>query len=138
MSSNPEIKVEDDYGSVDRTTYGSFNIDRKSVWLPFYAEKGVIKASADRNPLPSLKVRALGNDRMELSNTRDFAIDRLNGVDFFINDQPLQEGSSRNKEMSCSARIKSVVYSGGGTAMTYTCTLTQKGKKRRKNQRRKK
>jgi len=87
-------------------------------------------AAADGQPLPVLRVKAVGNERMEITNIGDFSADRLNGVDFFINDQPLPEGSSRKREVSCTARFKSVYYKMG-TATTHTCSFTRKGKKRR-------
>jgi len=63
---------------------------------------------------------------MELTNTGDFSTDRLNGVEFYINDQPLVEGSTRKKTMSCTAKIKSVYYSGG-IMTTHICSFARKG-----------
>jgi hypothetical protein len=132
MSKNPQIVLEDDYGTVIGHRTGRFIKDKKTVFLPFCPETGTITASADGKPLPRLKVKALGDARMELLNTQDFVPDRLNSVDFFINDQALQEGSTRNKVMSCSARIKSVFYGGSGTANIQICSFARsKGKKRR-------
>ena len=128
MSKTPAIQVETDNNTI--TKYGSFKINKKTKWMPLCPETGTIVAAADGKPLPPLKVKAVGNERMELTNTPDFISNRLSGVDFFINDQPLAEGSKRNKEMSCTARIKSVYYSAGA-AMTHTCSFT-KGKKRKK------
>ncbi|MCL1917277.1 MAG: hypothetical protein FWG14_03000 [Peptococcaceae bacterium] len=129
MSNKPTILVETDSNTI--TKYGSFKIIPKTKWLPLCPETGTIIAAADGKPLPSLKVRAVGNERMELSNTADFAADRLGSVDFFINDQSLPEGSTRKKEMSCKARIKSVYYSGG-VSTTHTCSFSAKRKKRRR------
>jgi hypothetical protein len=128
MASKPEIKVETDENSM--TKWGSFKITPKSKWLPLCPEKGTIVAAAD-GKLPRLKVRAIGNDWMELTNTSDFAAEKLSGVDFFINDQPLPEGSARNKEMSCTAQIKSIFYSTG-IVTTHTCSFVKRGTRRRK------
>jgi len=129
MSSKPDIKIEKDGNIIIKP--GSFKINGKSKWLPFCPETGRIVAVADGKPLPSLKVRAVGNGRMELTNTGDFMASKLNGVDFYIGDQPLPEGASRNKEMSCSAQIKSVFYSAG-SATTHTCSFAKSGKKGKK------
>ena len=128
-NSKPTITVETDSNSI--TKYGSFRIKSKTRWMPLCPETGTIIAAADGKPLPPIRVRAAGNERMEITNTGDFAPDRLSGVDFFINDQPMMEGKSRKKEVSCTARFKSVYYSMG-TATTHTCSFTRKGKKRRK------
>jgi len=129
MRSKPTIKVERDGNTVVK--YGSFKINKKTKWLPFCPETGSIVAAADGKPLPSLKVRSLGNDSMELTNTGDFSADRLNGVEFYINDQALAEGSTRKKTMSCTARIKSVYYNAG-IQITHTCSFARKGKKGKK------
>jgi len=129
MSSKPVIKIEKDGNIIIKS--GSFKINPKSKWLPFCPQTGRIVAAADGKPLPSLKVKALGNGRMELTNTGDFMASKLNGVDFYISDQQLPEGATRNKEMSCSAQIKSVFYSAG-SAMTHTCSFARSGKKGKK------
>jgi hypothetical protein len=129
MVSKPSIIVENDENTVKK--FGSFRINPKTKWLPLCPETGTIIAAADGKPLPRLRVKAIGNERMELTNTGDFSPDRLNGVDFFINDQPLPEGSARNKEMSCTARIKSVYYNSG-IAITHTCSFPQRGRRRRR------
>jgi len=127
----PVIKIETDENTIIKS--GSFKVTPRTKWLPFCPETGKMVAVADGKPLPTLKVKAVGNDRMELTNTGDFSSDKLTGVDFFINDQPMQEGSSKSKEMSCSAQFKSVYY-GAGSATTYTCSFAnaKKGKRRRK------
>jgi len=43
----------------------------------------------------------------------------------------LPEGSTKKKEMSCTARIKSVYYSGG-ISSTHTCSFSKKRKKKKK------
>jgi hypothetical protein len=129
MASKPSIVIVNDENTVKK--FGSFRINPKTKWLPLCPETGTIIAAADGKPLPRLKVKAVGNERMELTNTGDFSADRLNGIDFFINDQPLPEGSSRNKEMSCTARITSVYYNSG-VATTHTCSFPQRGGKRRR------
>lgn len=129
MSAKPTILVESDYNTV--TKYGSFRIISKTKWLPLCPESGTLIAAADGKPLPSLKIKAVGNERMELTNTGDFAPERLGSTDFFINDQPLPEGSTKKKEMSCTARIKSVYYSGG-ISSTHTCSFSKKRKKKKK------
>jgi hypothetical protein len=131
MARRPEITVENDSGTRIDSHSGYFKLDKKTKFIPFWPEKGVINAVADGKPLPLLKVKALGNERMVLTNTGDFAADRLRGADFYINDEPLPEGSTRNKEMSCTARIKSVYYNEGNQT-TYTCSFAKKGKRRRK------
>jgi len=120
MSKRPEIIVENKSGT--RVDHHSGYCKIKKKWAPFVAEEGVINAVADGRYLPPLKVKAKGGDFMELTNTGDFSADRLNGVRFFINGQPLPEGSQRNKEMSCSAPIKSVYYEAG-LATKYTCSF---------------
>jgi hypothetical protein len=129
MSSKPVIKIEKDGNII--TKYGSFKINQKSKWLPFCPETGKIVAAADGKPLPSLKVKALGNGSMELTNTGDFMANKLSGADFYINDQPLPEGSAKNKRMSCTAQIKSIYYSAG-SATTYICSFAKSGKKGKK------
>jgi hypothetical protein len=129
MVSKPSIVVENDENIVKK--FGSFKINKKTKWLPICPETGTIIAAADGKPLPRLKVKALGSERMELTNTGDFSADRLNGVDFFINDQPLPEGSARNKEMSCTARITSIYYNSG-VATTHTCSFSQRSRKRKR------
>jgi hypothetical protein len=129
MSSKPVIQIEKDGNTV--TKYGSFRITPKTKWLPFCPETGTIIAVADGKPLPSLKVKAVGDGRMELTNTGDFLAKRLSGVEFYINDQSLPEGSARNKQISCTAKIKSVYYSAG-SATTYICSFAKKGKGRKK------
>jgi len=129
MSSKPVIKIEKDGNII--TKYGSFKINQKTKWLPFCPETGRIIAVADGKPLPSLKVKAVGDDRMELTNTSDFLADRLRGVDFYISDLPLPEGSAKNKRMSCTAQIKSIYYSTG-SATTYICSFARSGKKGKK------
>jgi len=133
MSSKPTITVETDSDSEPVMKYGSFKITPKTKWLPFCPETGRITAAADGKPLPTLRVRAVSRkqERMELTNTGDFLPDRLNGVEFFVNDKQLPEGSSKNREMRCTAPIKSVHYSMG-VATTHICTFKRKGKKRRK------
>lgn len=113
------------------TKFGSFKIIPKTKWLPLCPERGTIVAVADGKPLPSLRVRALGGERMELTNTGDFLADRLGGIDFSISGVPLPEGSAKNREMSCAAQIVSIFYSAG-SATTHTCSFVKKDKKRRK------
>ena len=132
MSKKPEILVETEENSYK--DYGTFKIIPNTIWMPFCPERGTIVAAAGGKPLPTLKVKAVDDNRMELTNTSDFSADKLNGVDFFINEQPLPEGSTRNKEMSCTSIIKSVYY-GAGSATTHICSFAKnakKGKKRRK------
>jgi hypothetical protein len=129
MSSRPAILVEKDDNVV--TKFGSFKIIPKTKWLPLCPERGTIVAVADGKPLPSLRVRALGGERMELTNTGDFLADRLGGIDFSISGVPLPEGSAKNREMSCAAQIVSIFYSAG-SATTHTCSFVKKDKKRRK------
>jgi len=129
MSSKPVIKIEKDGNIITKS--GSFKISPKSKWLPFCPETGKIVAAADGKPLPSLKVKALGNGSMELTNTGDFMANKLNGVEFYISDQPLSETATRNKVMSCSAQIKSVFYSAG-SATTHTCSFARSSKKGKK------
>ena len=127
-TNKPIILVEKDSNTVQR--YGSFKINSTSKWMPFCPETGVLRVAAEGKALPSLSVKAVGNERMEITNISDFSIDRLGGVDFFINDQQLAEGVTRKKEVSCTARFKSVHYSMG-TAATHTCSFARKGKKRK-------
>jgi hypothetical protein len=129
MSSRPSIVVVKDDNS--HTTFGSFKIIPNTKWLPLCPERGTIVAVPEGKPLPSLKVKALGGERMELTNTGDFSPDRLGGVDFSISGAPLPERSVRNKEMSCTAQIISTFYSAG-SATTYTCSFAKKNKRRRK------
>ena len=126
---DPVIKIETDENTIIKS--GSFKINQRTRWLPFCAETGTIVAIADGKPLPSLRVKAVGGDRMELTNAGDFSPDKLTGVDFYINDQPMTEGSARTKEMSCTAQIKSVYY-GAGSATTYTCSFTRRGRGNKK------
>jgi len=120
MSKKPEIIVENDSGRrVDRHS-GYCKITKK--WAPFVPEEGVINAVADGRRLPALRVKAQKGDWMELINTSDFSAEKLNGVGFFINDQPLPEKSQRSKVISCSARIRSVYYDAG-SATKYTCSF---------------
>jgi hypothetical protein len=128
MSDRPEITVEKNGNSVPK--YGKFKIDPKTKWLPLCPETGTICAVADGKPLPDLKVKAIGRGRMELTNTSAFSAERLGGIEFLIGGKP-PEGSARNKEMSCTAEIKSTFY-GVGPATTYTCSLSEKNKKRKK------
>jgi hypothetical protein len=131
MSKKPVIKIETEENTIIKS--GLFKIIRKTKWLPFCPERGTIVAVADGKPLPSLKVKAVGNNRMQLTNAGDFTPDKLNGVDFYINEQQLAEGSARSKEISCSSQIKSVYY-GAGSATTYTCYFAdaKKSSKRKK------
>ena len=129
MSSKPVIKIEKDGNII--TKYGSFKINQKTKWLPFCPETGRIIAVADGKPLPTLKVKAVGDERMELTNTSDFLADRLRGVGFYISDRPLPEGTTKNKRMSCTAQIKSIYYSAG-SATTYICSFARSGKKGKK------
>jgi hypothetical protein len=126
MSKKPEITVERDSNSVIK--YGTFKIKPSTKWLPRCAETGTIIAAAEGKPLPPLRVKALGrkSNSMEIINTGDFAQERLSGVDFYIDEQPLQEGTSRKKTLRCTAQIKSVYYNAG-TAITHTCSLAKKG-----------
>jgi hypothetical protein len=135
MSKSPDIVVEKDTGTVIKN--GSFKIKPSTKYLPFCPETGRIVAAAEGKPLPVLKVRAIGNERMELTNTSDFSPDRLRGVDFLINDQSLPEGSSRGKEMKCTAQIKSVYYSEGMTII-HTCSFASKSKRSSKKRKRRK
>jgi hypothetical protein len=131
MTANkPTIKVEKD-GSPAGEKHGSFKVKKR--WSPIVAEEGIIVAAADGKTLPSLKVRALGrkSERMELTNPEDFSEKKLGGVEFYINDQKLVEGSTRKKEMSCTASIKSIYYSAG-IMETHTCTFTRR-KSRKKD-----
>jgi len=132
MARKPVIKIETDENTIIKS--GSFKINPKTKWLPFCPETGKIVAVADGKPLPSLKVKAIGDDRMELTNTGDFSPDKLSGVEFYINDQPMTEGSTQNKKMSCTAQIKSVYYGSdsAGSATTYTCSFAGRGRKRKK------
>jgi hypothetical protein len=125
MSSKPSILVEKDDNTVPK--YGSFRIDPKTKWLPLCPERGTIVAAADGKPLPALKVRALGGERMELTNIGDFSAERLGGTEFLINGA---EGAAK-KEMSCAAQITSIFY-GAGSATTHTCSFAKKSKKSRK------
>jgi hypothetical protein len=111
--------------------FGSFKIIPKTKWLPLCPERGTVVAAADGKPLPTLKVKAIGGEWMELTNTSDFSADRLSGIEFSIGGVPLPEGSAKNKKMSCAAQIISVFYSAG-SATTHTCSFARKGKKRRK------
>jgi len=133
MSSKPEIKIEKEGNII--TKYGSFKINKKTKWLPFCPETGKIVAAADGKPLPSLKVKAVGNGRMELTNTGDFILSKLNGVEFYIGGQPLPEGINRNKVMSCSAQISSVFFGrdSAGSATTYTCSFAKSGRRGKKS-----
>jgi hypothetical protein len=130
MSKKPTIIVEMESNTI--TKYGSFKINPKTKWLPFCPETGRLVAVADGKPLPPLKVKAVGNERMELTNIGDFSPDKLSGIDFYIGDQPVLEGSSRRKVMSCSTEIKSVHYSGGGAVTTHKCSFAKAGRKRKK------
>jgi hypothetical protein len=114
-----EITVKKDGSSRDMPKQdGSFKKDKGSVLKPFCAEKGVIKAVADGGSLPSLKVKALNNDNMELLNTSDFA----GNMNFFINSIPIQAGTKGNKIMSCKAKIMSV-HNVRGTRETHSFTF---------------
>jgi len=129
MSKKPTINVETESGTLIK--YGKFKIEAFTIWMPGYSEKGIIEASTDRK-LPRLKVKAVGNDCMELTNTSDFSPDRLgSSIEFFINDQPLPEKSTKKRIMSCTARIKSVYYNMG-VATTHICSFTKRNKKRKK------
>jgi hypothetical protein len=128
MSKTPSIDVETNSNIIRK--YGSFKIDPRTKWLPLCPEKGTIVAAADGKPLPSLRVRALGKERMELTNTSDFSAERLNGIEFLIGGKAPEE-SARNKEMSCTATIESTFY-GAGPTTTHTCSLGEKNKKRKK------
>jgi hypothetical protein len=130
MSKKPVITIENESGSRIDSHSGSLKIVKKTKWLPLCPEKGTIIAYADGR-LPSLKVKALGNGQMELTNTSSFTPDSLHGIDFFINEQPVPEGSTRNKIMSCTAQIKSIYYNAG-VETTHICSFAKKGKKRRK------
>ena len=136
MSPKPTIIVETDTSSL--THYGKFSINAKTKWLPLCPETGWINASANGN-LPRLKVKAVGNGQMELTNTIDFTRDRLRNIDFYINGQPLPEKTSKNRVMSCTAKIKSVHQSvTSANATTHTCSFTKStGKKNRKKGKRK-
>jgi len=127
MKKKPLITVENDSGSRVDSHSGFLRIDKKTKWLPFCPETGTICAAADGKSLPYLKVKALGGDMMELTNTSDFSEDRLNGIEFRIGDQKLPEGSTRNKTMRCTAKIKSVYYSDG-IPTTHTCSFENKRK----------
>jgi hypothetical protein len=129
MSGKPDILIETDENTIKK--YGSFKINPETKWIPRIAQTGRITAVADGKPLPQLRVKAAGGDRMELTNASDFTADKLRGIDFYISDQPIPEGSSRSKEMSCTAQIKSVFYSAG-SATTHTCSFAKKGKGRKK------
>jgi len=131
--SKPGIMIETDENTIIKS--GSFRITPRTKWLPFCAETGTIVAVADGKPLPSLKVKATGDEYMELTNTGDFSSDKLSGIEFYINDQPLPEGATQNKKMSCTAQIKSIYY-GAGSATTYTCSFARRGKGHKKGRKR--
>jgi hypothetical protein len=127
----PTITIETDTGSIPDYTSGSLKIAKKTIWLPVCPETGKITAVARGKPLPALKVRALGNGRMELTNASDFSADRLKGCEVFINDLPLAEGSSRTKQMSCTATIKTVFYEGGSET-THLCSFVNRARSAKK------
>ena len=124
-----DIHIEKEDGSRLRSR-GSFKKDKKTVWMPLCPEIGIINASAGRNPLPRLKVKALGDERMELVNIREFA----GNLDFFINDQSIPE-DKKYKDMRCKARIKSVFTESGGLTTQY-CSF--QGSNRKKKSKKKK
>jgi hypothetical protein len=129
MSDKPEIKIETDSSTLRRP--GSFKKDLKTIWLPLCPEKGIITAAAN-GKLPRLEVKAVDGESMELMNTIRFTPDKLgSSVEFYINNQPLPEKSSKNRMMSCTAQIKSVFYETG-VVTTHTCSFTRRNKKRKK------
>jgi hypothetical protein len=105
-----EITVKRDSGGDVAKQDASFRKNKNTVWMPFCPEIGVIRAVANGGSLPSLRVKALKNDMMELLNTSDFA----GNMNFFINDNPIQAGPKGNKTISCKARIMSVHNVRGG------------------------
>jgi hypothetical protein len=122
-----EITVKRDSGGDVRKQDGSFK--KNSVWKPFCAEQGVIRAVASGGSLPSLKVKALKSDMMELMNTSDFT----GKINFSINDIPIQASAKGNKTMPCKARITSV-HNVRNTRETHIFTFNnpknqRKGKK---------
>jgi hypothetical protein len=117
MLKQPLINIETDSASGKRK-YGSFKIDKISKLLPFCSEKGTIIAATDRNPLPPLKVKALGNGNMKLLNISSFSQENSSDVILYIG----RIGSTARKEMSCAADIISI-FNDRDTETMQTCIL---------------
>jgi len=127
MARNPVVSKEENESEAGFGR-GNFIIDKKSKWKPRSPETGTIKpVDAGSCPLPTLRVKADGNNKMILTNTEKFWPDKLSllKLDFFIDDYQVQE-DERDLKMSCFAEVKTVFYSGNGNTKTYICSLAFK------------
>jgi len=114
-----KIIVERDGGDPVPRHDGLFRKNKETTWLPLCPETGIIIAASE-GKLPPLKVKAMKDEFMELINTPDFS----GNMDFLISDSPIQEGTKNNKEMRCTAKIKSV-HNVNGTIETHTCSFAE-------------
>jgi len=121
MSTRPVIQEEIDGNVV--TKNGKFKIDTKTIWLPFCAEKGTIKAVPTEKTLPKLKLRAISRDIMELYNAEAFSPETLHDVEVTFSGKTT-EGVGNSMPISCVSTIE-VTYPGrdGSPNETYTCYL---------------
>jgi hypothetical protein len=121
MSRNPVIQEEINGNVVIRN--GRFTIDTKTIWLPFCAEKGTIKAVPTERTLPRLKVRAIDRNIMELYNAEDFSPEHLHDAEVTISGRST-EGVGNSMVISCKSTIE-VTYRGrdGAPNEVYTCYL---------------
>jgi hypothetical protein len=126
MTNRPIIQ-EDINGSVV-TKNGKFKIDTKTIWIPFCAERGTIKAVPTEKILPRFKVRAISREIMELCNAEAFSPENLHAAEVTISGRTT-EGAGNSMEISCVSTIE-VTYPGrdGSPDEVYTCYL-ERGKK---------
>ena len=109
------------------TEYGSFKKVKKTIYMPFVPEKGTILATSGTNPVPPLKVQALGNENMMLLNTDAYA----GNQNFFINGDNIPTPVSKQRTMRCTAEIQSVYNNAAGDRITQTFAFSKSKKKKR-------
>ncbi len=73
MSKYPRINISNYATGSDSISKGEVTIDILSTILPVVPQKGNISFIPSSVPIPSFRVKAVGNGRMEIENVKDFA-----------------------------------------------------------------
>jgi len=124
MERSPTITKEGDKNNKT----GEFYIKPHTVWLPFCAWEGTIRAVPSKKALPRLEVRAVDKSIMELTNADAFEPGKLRVARVKIG-KPILDGTPKIIEISCSATIETTFQSRGESSTeVYKCFLERRGK----------